>query len=702
MGNYITLTKVNIALMSIIGAIVSWSKRIKFHIRSFPIMVLMLCVVSFGLFIPWLGYYWDDWPVIVSSYLRGVNFFWQFYSGERPIEGWIYILTIPILGTRPIVWHIFILFMRWVTVLLMWWVVRGLWPQRTREVTWMALLFAVYPAFEQQVFPVNFSAHWITYSLYFLSLGLMIRSLRKPRLAWLWNLLAVLITALHLWTMEYYAGLELLRPLVLWMMVAEDKVKLRTRIMLTMRRWFPYLLVIGIFTFWRLFLLDVGTQDPNEPKLLSDLVSQPFSAGVRLFQFAVQDFINIIFGAWYKTIAPETFDLSDRLVLFTSLLSLLIIVLSSLYLMRLKYSSSINLGRSLQRNWLKQALLFGFLAVLLGPFPVWLTNRWTIWGLYGSRFAIASMFGASVLWVAILEWITIRRLPKLLILCGFLGLAIGYHIRWTNNFRWIWKDELRFYWQLYWRAPYLKPGSTIASDGEFFPYVGRNATALGINLLYPQSNYPGIDYWFYEIAPGFVRFPDEMKKGKDIQYSFRKFKFTGSTLDTVFITYESEKGQCLWVLSPQDKDNPEINPMLADALPISNLDRIEPQAKGIPLEAVFGLEPDHDWCYYFQKADLARQYFNWQEVVRLGDEAKKQGHSPNNPQEWLPFIEGYAMAGRWDDAIEITLHVRQVNRFLSPRICRFWEGILANSTPSNDFNAGITSMFNRLECESAP
>ena len=368
--------------------------------------------------------------------------------------------------------------------------------------------------------------------------------------------------------MEYFAGLEFLRPLVIWMIITEAPLKPRQQLMLTLRRWLPYLLVIGAFTFWRLFLLDVGSEDPNEPQLLSDLINHPFSAAARLFQFALQDFINIIFGAWYKTLRPEIFDLSDRLVLLSGILSLFVVALSAFYLARLRYASSTISGHSMQRLWVKQAMVFGFVAVLLGPLPVWLTNRWTIWGLYGSRFAIASVFGASILWVATLEWITIRRLPKLLILCAFLGLAIGFHIRWTNNFRWIWKDELRFYWQLFWRAPYLKPGTTIASDGEFFPYVGRNATALGVNLLYPQSDYPGIDYWFYEIAPGYVRRPDEMKQGKNLQYSFRKFNFTGSTLDSVFITYESEKGQCLWVLSPEDEDNPEISPMLAEALPI--------------------------------------------------------------------------------------------------------------------------------------
>jgi hypothetical protein len=189
-----------------------------------------------------------------------------------------------------------------------------------------------------------------------------------------------------------------------------------------------------------------------------------------------------------------------------------------------------------------------------------------------------------------------------------------------------------------------------------------------------------------------------MKAGKTIKFSFRKFSFTGTTLDTVFVSYESEKGQCLWVLSPEDEDNPDINPMLAEALPISNLDRIGRQIRGSPVETVFGGEPQHDWCYYYQKADLARQYKDWQEVARLGDEAQQLGFGPNNPQEWMPFIEGYAMAGQWEDAVDTTLHVRQVNRFLSPRLCLLWTRILGAANPPNVSIVSINKMNQRLEC----
>ena len=44
-----------------------------------------------------------------------------------------------------------------------------------------------------------------------------------------------------------------------------------------------------------------------------------------------------------------------------------------------------------------------------------------------------------------------------------------------------------------------------------------------------------------------------------------------------------------------------------------------------PPPMLFGPEPPHTWCYYFQKADLARQRGDWDEVARLGDEARELG-----------------------------------------------------------------------------
>jgi hypothetical protein len=58
----------------------------------------------------------------------------------------------------------------------------------------------------------------------------------------------------------------------------------------------------------------------------------------------------------------------------------------------------------------------------------------------------------------------------------------------------------------------------------------------------------------------------------------------------------------------------------------------------------FGAEPAHTWCYYYEKAALARQMNHWDEVTHLGEEARKLGYAANDPVEWLPFLQAYARA----------------------------------------------------------
>jgi len=59
----------------------------------------------------------------------------------------------------------------------------------------------------------------------------------------------------------------------------------------------------------------------------------------------------------------------------------------------------------------------------------------------------------------------------------------------------------------------------------------------------------------------------------------------------------------------------------------------------IPPAIPFGVEPAHNWCFYYQKAALARQMGDWDEVTRLGDEARSLGLSAGDPIEWMPFLQ---------------------------------------------------------------
>ena len=65
----------------------------------------------------------------------------------------------------------------------------------------------------------------------------------------------------------------------------------------------------------------------------------------------------------------------------------------------------------------------------------------------------------------------------------------------------------------------------------------------------------------------------------------------------------------------------------------------------MPPQAVFDAEPARGWCYFYEKAALARQRGDWKTAASLGDQALSQKLAPFDLIEWMPFLQAYAALG---------------------------------------------------------
>jgi hypothetical protein len=91
----------------------------------------------------------------------------------------------------------------------------------------------------------------------------------------------------------------------------------------------------------------------------------------------------------------------------------------------------------------------------------------------------------------------------------------------------------------------------------------------------------------------------------------------------------------------------------------SHVDRIVPTGTApTPPAAIFGSEPAHSWCYYYEKASLARQTGNWEEIAKLYDQARSLNLETSDKSEVIPFFEAFVNLGRDDDAR--TLYENQI------------------------------------------
>ncbi len=86
------------------------------------------------------------------------------------------------------------------------------------------------------------------------------------------------------------------------------------------------------------------------------------------------------------------------------------------------------------------------------------------------------------------------------------------------------------------------------------------------------------------------------------------------------------------------------------------------------MERVFGLEPAHEWCWYYQQASLARQRGEWEQVASLGDEALELGFYPADSVEWMPFMQAYAVLGRGKDLKKLS-SILGADPFLKAQAC---------------------------------
>jgi hypothetical protein len=220
--------------------------------------------------------------------------------------------------------------------------------------------------------------------------------------------------------------------------------------------------------------------------------------------------------------------------------------------------------------------------------------------------------------------------------------------------------------------------------------------------MYPQI--PGVKsqaLWFfegYDIIHAEKRVPDFLN-GMELNYSQANLSFSGSSKNSLMIYYEPE-GRCLWMLNPNDATHIELPQIIREILPAANLNRIKPDGAvpGYPPETIFGSEPAHTWCFYYQKADLARQMGDWEEVISLSEEAKRLGFKPANQFEILPFIEAYAFLGNWNKAEELSKDAYRKQLNIQALLCSTWDRIDASTPSDPQRDVAIAIINGRVKC----
>jgi hypothetical protein len=250
-----------------------------------------------------------------------------------------------------------------------------------------------------------------------------------------------------------------------------------------------------------------------------------------------------------------------------------------------------------------------------------------------------------------------------------------------------------------WRAPGLKP-NTLVLMNEKLAFYADNSISAPLNWIYaPNISNDQIPYVLFYPTNRLGKSLSALNTGIPVHFTYIAGDFDGNTSDALAFYYDQPA--CLRLLDPDlDAENRFIleESLMRHASALTDTDRILREPVGMMPE-IYGPEPEHGWCYYFEKADLAAQFGDWPEVAKLGNQAFKLNDFPNNPVERFVFIEGYAHMGNWKRAIDLSNVSYKVSKdYVGPLLCKLWERIETETTGDAERSAALDEMQTMIVC----
>lgn len=667
----------------------SYFERYKAYItspRGVPFVLFIVAVLSYGLFFWERGFYWDEAPWTWIYYRLGPAALTKTFSTSRPFWGMIYQLTMPLLGAYPWRWQLLMLIMRWLTAVLFWMLLRQVWTKDERPALWGSLLFLVYPGLGQNFISLMYTHFYIVLNCFLFSLYLSVRALREPERRFQLTIAALAFSVVNLLTMEYFYFLEFSRIILFWVVLRDEWKAKIWRAILHFLSYFAAMLGV---TFWRLFFFE--NQNASYSYVTLGLIREDPVAGITtLINNILMSFRETVLHAWIFPFESESIQqIGLRVVILSAAIVLVSMISIALYLLfSHRHAQS-------EHSQLKEIFLLGFGMWLFAGGSFWLVGIEPQLHFSADRFTLPFMLGSSLIVVALIGLLSFR--PKLQY--GFLALLIAFSIgrQFETNIAYVrdWDVQHNLFWQLSWRIPALEKNTALISNDLPVTYFSDNSLSGPLNWIYSP---PGeMNHILYFISIRLNQGLPDLKPGLAFEQNYLATTFYGNTSQLVVFDY-SPPG-CLRVLDPEiDEVNRYVDPLLRDAAALSNISMIKDGEVILP-DSLFAPEPAHGWCYYFEKADLARQFRDWETVTRLGDEAFALNDYPNNPLERFVFIEGYAHEDGWGQALKLSRESFKVSKeFVGPPLCRLWQRIGRETSAGSDRDASVSEAMNLFAC----
>ena len=659
---------------------------------AFPAFLLFISILSYGLLSPWIKFFHDEYSIL--WFYNRANDVALFFEGNRPYHTYIYSPLLDILGSNSYLWSLLSVLSRWFHALCFFWLLKEIWPDERQLAVITSLLCMVYPAFQAQFASMMFSIMFLLFSFFLLSLLFTLKALKENKNKNLLIATSLLLSGINFITYEYFFALEILRYVIIWVYL--NKTRFQTRYKVFLRASLPYLTLYLLMIGWR--FTQQSSMTTYNFNIASQLLDISFSKIFSILIKLTVDLWNVSIGAWIYALYPRHLLMgqSTMVLVISLVLCFIVALLCLLYFRNLNYFTH----KTRKNN--SSIFIFSVIALIAGGIPFWIAKL-PIGEYYAySRWTVPFMLGASIL----IAWL-IRQINKPLlsvILTSFIiAVGVGNQILVANSFRHDWDKQMNYIWQFKWRIPSLQENTTILSNMLNFDYESSDVISMALNLQYPSAEELKIPLFQFYLPErvGTALLPTIEP---DISLAGRRYYelFQGNTSQSIIVDFQYPS--CFKVLDPEiDIYNPNIDSLSKEALFLSNTTLISKSVKQInqkQVENIFGKAPQPNWCYFFEKADLARQFNDWYELKEISTEVIDRELFPRDNREWFPFIEGYAHNYDWDSAVALSRSICTQSPQYVQMLRALWNRIDKQTEPSLEKELAMDKIEQTInECE---
>lgn len=670
--------------------------------RSLLYAIVLLLIAAGLAYLPGLlqaTIYRDDWYYVLDRMIGGSGIFPAMFSIDRPGRGPFFELYYQLFGFNPLPYHLASFAWRFAGGLAALWLFRLLWPTQRRATTWIAVLFVLFPGYMRWMEGFEDQPRIASLCLEALSIALTLKAISADRnltrvAAWIG---AILTGWAYMVLVDFGMGMEIFRFLCIFIFINRDASGqgiLRQGIA-AVRAWAVAVLIPAGFLIWRLFVFHGDRPQTNIGLQLGVFLGAPLETAFAWCLRTLQSAADIAIFSWITPVLQQFFALRLRNLLIGGALAAVGVAVVYVADRLMRGPTAASDDDEADTRLSRQAIWIGGLGVLLGVLPVTLANRYVDFQSF-SHYALPASLAGAVFVGGLIHSIRARaaivHVMAVLVACALLA-----HFAYSSQV----VDEEHtvsaFWHQVAWRVPELRAQTTIFVNYPGVKYSDNADAADGpANFIYfPQATGQIPVTYPIMALPQVQKTTQDILVGKDQQTGYRthvgSFQF-----DKLLVLSQPSDGSCVHVIDARWPLFSSADPDQIRVIgPYSKAENIIPGPQHPRLDAsVFGPEPSHRWCYYFEKADLALQSEDWNAIAAIGGQVAKADLHPEDWVEWMPFLQAYASLG--DEAqFAGTAHRLNGDPFARVEACRI---LTDTQKAGHSFPAEIQAQIDNLLC----